>query len=131
MTWISLVLADDNVAILRDLRDELRDEFAISGTAENGEDATRAVLHLDPDVLVLDITMPILNGLEVASQLRQRHSRTKILFLSIHEESEYILAGFSAGASGCVTKRRLVSDLATGIHEVFEGRLFLSPTLKR
>ena len=107
MTWISLVLADDNVAILRDLRDELRDEFAISGAAENGEDATRAVLHLDPDVLVLDITMLILNGLEVASQLRQRHSRTKILFLSIHEESEYILAGFSAGASGYVTNGAL------------------------
>jgi DNA-binding NarL/FixJ family response regulator len=127
---ITVVLADDNAVVLGDLRQELEDEFRIVGTAANGEEAIGQVLRLDPDVLVLDITMPSLTGLEVASRLYGKHSRTKILFLTIHEEPEYISAGFSAGALGYVTKRRLYSDLSLAIREVFEGRKFLSPFLK-
>ena len=130
MAKITVVLADDNAAVLGDLRQELDDEFRIVGTAANGEEAIRQVLRLGPDVLVLDITMPSLTGLEVASRLYGRHSRTKILFLTIHEEPEYISAGFSAGALGYVTKRQLSSDLSRAIREVFEGRKFLSPSLK-
>lgn len=131
MAKITILLADDNTAVLEDLRQELDGEFLIVGTAANGEDAIREVLRLDPDVLVLDITMPGLTGLEVASRLYGKHSRTKILFLTIHEEPEYISAGFSAGALGYVTKRRLSSDLPLAIREVCEGRTFLSPSLKR
>ena len=130
MAKITVVLADDNAAVLGDLRQELEDEFRIVGTAANGEEAIRQVLRLDPDVLVLDITMPSLTGLEVASCLWGKHSRTKILFLTIHEVPEYISAGFSAGALGYVTKRRLSGDLSRAIHEVFEGRKFLSPYLR-
>jgi DNA-binding NarL/FixJ family response regulator len=126
---IQVFLADDNSAMLSDLRDELNKEFHIVGAAENGEDAIREVLRLDPDVLVLDITMPGLNGLQVASRLRLLHSRTKILFLTIHEQAEYIAAAFSAGACGYVTKRHLASDLSRAIHEVSAGRTFLSPSL--
>lgn len=129
MAKIAVVLADDNAAVLGDLRQELEDEFRIVGTAANGEEAIRQVLRLDPDVLVLDITMPSLTGLEVASRLYGKHSRTKILFLTIHKEPEYISAGFSAGALGYVTKQRLYSDLSLAIREVFEGRKFLSPFL--
>src|SRR3974377_2617072 len=92
--------------MLADLRDELSAEFEIAGTAENGEEAVREVLRLDPDILVLDITMPVMNGFQVASMLREKHPRTKILFLTIHEEPEYISAAFSPGACGYVTKRR-------------------------
>jgi DNA-binding NarL/FixJ family response regulator len=128
---IRVLLADDNGAMLAELRNELGEEFEISGTAENGEDAIRAVLRLNPDVIVLDITMPVMNGLQVASFVRERHLRTKILFLTIHEEPEYISAAFSVGACGYVTKRRLASDLALGIREVFDGRRFLSPSLRK
>jgi DNA-binding NarL/FixJ family response regulator len=128
---IRIFLVDDNGDMLRDLRDELSAEFEIAGSAENGEEAVREVLRLDPDILVLDITMPVINGFQVASMLRERHPRTKILFLTIHEEPEYISAAFSAGAWGYVTKRRLASDLPLAIREVFGGRNFLSPSLQK
>jgi DNA-binding NarL/FixJ family response regulator len=128
---IRVLLADDNEAMLTDVRDELSEEFEIAGTTGNGEDTLRSVVHLDPDVVVLDITMPDMTGLQVASHLRDTHPRTKILFLTIHEQEEYISAAFSAGARGYVTKRRLVSDLARAIREVFEGRTFLSPSLQK
>ena len=131
MAAIRVLLVDDNGEMLSDLRDELSDEFEITGTVDNGQEAIREVVRLDPDVIVLDITMPVLNGLQVASSLRDMHRRTKILFLTIHEEPEYISAAFSAGAWGYVTKRRLASDLAPAIREVFGGRSFLSPSLQK
>jgi len=128
---ISVLLADDNEAMLSDVRAGLSDEFKILGTAGSGEEAIQVVAQLDPDVLVLDITMPVLNGIQVASHLSSIHSRTKVLFLTIHEEPEYVSAGFSAGAAGYVSKRRLASDLVRAIREVFAGRTFLSPSLQR
>jgi DNA-binding NarL/FixJ family response regulator len=128
---IRVLLVDDNREMLADLQDELSDEFEIAGTAENGEEAVREVLRLDPDVLVLDLNMPGMNGLQVASLLREKHSRTKILFLTIHEEPEYISAAFSAGALSYVTKRRLASDLRLAIREAHDGRKFLSPSLQK
>ena len=131
MAIIRVLLVDDNGEMLTDLRDELSDEFVIAGTAENGEEAVREVLRLDPDVLVLDLNMPVMNGLQVASLVHEKHQRTKILFLTIHEEPEYISAAFSAGACGYVTKRRLASDLPLAIREVYDGRNFLSPSLQK
>ena len=131
MARIRVLLADDNQGVLADLRGELDKDFEIVGTAENGEDAIRSALGLDPDILVLDISMPVLNGLEVASRLRETHSRTKVLFLTIYEQAEYISAAFSAGAAGYVTKRRLASDLVRAIREVVQGRTFLSPSLEK
>jgi two-component system nitrate/nitrite response regulator NarL len=128
---IKVLLADDSETVLADLRGELGDEFDIVGAVANGQEAVDAVLRLDPDVLVLDITMPILNGIQASLRLRESHPRTKILFLSIHEQSEYISAAFSAGASGYVTKRRLAKDLATAIREVIQDHIFLSPSLRR
>ena len=131
MTIIRVLLVDDNEQMLADLRDELSDEFEIAETAENGEEAVREVLRLDPDVLVLDLNMPGMNGIQVASLIREKHPRTKILFLTIHEQPEYISAAFSVGACGYVTKRRLASDLRLGIREAYDGREFLSPSLQK
>jgi DNA-binding NarL/FixJ family response regulator len=127
---IRILLADDSEAVLAEVRAELDKEFEIVGAVANGRDAVEGVLRLDPDVLVLDITMPLMNGIQASSRLRESHPRTKILFLSIHEQSEYISAALSAGASGYVTKRRLASDLALAIREVIQGRSFLSPSLR-
>ena len=127
---ISVLLVDDNGEMLTDLRDELSDEFEIAGTAENGEEAVREVLRLDPDVLVLDLNMPVMNGLQVTSLLREKHPRTKILILTIHEEPEYVSASFCAGARAYLTKRRLGSDLRVAIRETYNGRKFLSPSLQ-
>jgi DNA-binding NarL/FixJ family response regulator len=126
---ITVLLADDSEALLADLREELSKDFDIVGTAGDGEEAVQAVLQLDPDVLVIDIAMPVLNGIQASSRIRKVHPRTKILFLTINEQAEYISAAFSAGASGYVTKRRLASDLAVAIREVFLGNTFLSRSL--
>ena len=131
VSTIRVLLVDDNEAMLRDLQDELGSEFTIAGTAQNGEDGVRAVARLDPDVVVLDVTMPGLNGFQVATRLRNSHPRTRILFLTIHEEPEYVSAAFGAGACGYVSKRRLATDLAFAIREVSGGRTFLSPTLQK
>ena len=128
---IRVLLVDDNGDMLTDLRDELSADFDIAGTAENGEEAVRAVLRLDPDVVVLDLSMPVMNGLQVASILGEKRPRTKILFLTIHEEPEYVSAAFSVGACGYVTKRRPASELVLAIRDVYEGRNFLSPSLRK
>ena len=131
MATIRVLLADDNRAMLTDLQDELSKEFSIAGAVDNGEEAIREVLRLNPDVLVLDITMPGLSGIQVAAHLRDSHVKTRILFLTIHEQSEYISAAFLAGASGYVTKRHLGTDLAVAIRQVSQGKTFLSPSLQR
>jgi len=122
------LLADDNDEILAEIR-ELLDE--IIGTVRNGEDAVEAVRRFDPDVVVLDIAMPILDGIQAASRVRDSQARTKILFLTIQENPEYVSAAFAAGASGYVTKLSLLSDLTHAIREVIEGRTFLSSSLRR
>jgi DNA-binding NarL/FixJ family response regulator len=128
---IRVVLADDNSAILADVRGELSEEFDIVGAVGNGAEVIGEVARLDPDILVLDITMPGVNGIQLASRLRNAHPRTKIVFLTIQEQAEYIAAAFSAGARGYVTKRWLGSDLATAIREVFNGGTFLSASLRK
>ena len=131
MARTRILLAEDNEALLAELCRELKDEFEIVGTASNGQDAVDGVLRLDPDVIVLDISMPLLNGIEASLLIRERQPRAKVLFLTIHESDEYISAAFSAGASGYVTKRQIASDLVYGIREVSQGNLFVSPSLRR
>ena len=128
---IRVFLADDHEDFLRKLRAELDPEFEVVGTAENGEAAISGVDRLDPDILVIDISMPLLDGLQAAARLRDTKCRTKIIFLTIHEQSDYVTAAFAAGASGYVTKRHLGSDLAPAIREVLKGHTFISPSLHR
>lgn len=129
MGSIRVLLADDHEGFLRRLRGELGPEFEIVGTAENGEDAVDAVRRLDPDVLVIDMAMPVMDGLQATECLRDASCRTKIVFLTVHEQSDYVSAAFAAGASGYVTKRHLGTDLAPAIREVLKGHTFLSPSL--
>jgi two-component system, NarL family, nitrate/nitrite response regulator NarL len=128
---LRILLADDNDGILGEIREELGEEFEIIGTASNGQDAVDAVLRFEPDIVVLDIAMPIMDGIQAALRIRESNTSTKILFLTIQEGMEYISAAFAAGASGYVTKRRLLTDLAHAIREVTEGRTFISPSLRR
>jgi DNA-binding NarL/FixJ family response regulator len=128
---ITVLLADDSEDIRTEVRAELDSEFNIVGTAENGEEAIDAVTCLDPDVIVIDIGMPVLNGIMASSRIREGNPRIKIVFMSIHEQPEYISAAFGAGASGYVTKRRLATDLAPAIRQVIQGHTFLSPSLHK
>jgi DNA-binding NarL/FixJ family response regulator len=131
VSLIRILLADDNDEVLAEIRREFGDEFEIVGTVANGQDAVDAVLRFEPDIAVLDITMPVMDGIRVSSRIREGNARTKVVFLTIQENPEYISAAFSVGASGYVTKRRLLTDLPHAIREAAEGRTFISPTLRR
>ena len=127
MPKIRVLLADDHEAMLARMRLELGEEFEIVATAHNGQDAVDGVLLHNPDVLVIDISLPIMDGLQAVSLLKANHCRTRVLFVSIHEDADFFDAAFSAGASGYVTKARLSSDLVIAIRQVLRGHKFVSP----
>ena len=123
---IRVVLADDHQEIIAKVRGVLGDEFEVIEAVENGNQAVSAVLALDPDVFVTDISMPLLNGLQAARRIQNANPRVKIIFLTIHEDRDFIAAAFSAGATGYVTKRRLSVDLVFAIQEALKGHTFVS-----
>ena len=127
---VRVVLADDHREFIAKIRAILDDEFEIIQVAENGNQAVRAVLAMDPDVLVTDISMPILDGLQAARTIQEAHCRAKIVFLTIHEGGDFIAAAFSAGGTGYVTKRRLSTDLVFAIRESMKGHTFVSNSMQ-
>jgi DNA-binding NarL/FixJ family response regulator len=127
---IRVVLADDHREVIAKIRGILGDDFEVVEAAENGNQAVIAVLKLNPDVFVTDISMPILNGLQAARRIQKTNSRVKIIFLTIHEDRDFIAAAFSAGATGYVTKRRLSTDLVVAIQEALKGHTFVSDSIR-
>jgi DNA-binding NarL/FixJ family response regulator len=127
---IRVVLADDHREVIAKVRGVLGDEFDVLEAAENGHQAVTAVLALNPDIFVTDISMPILNGLQAARSIQKTNSRVKIIFLTIHEDRDFIAAAFSAGATGYVTKRRLSTDLVFAIQEAMRGHTFVSNSIR-
>src|SRR5215469_8844712 len=111
MGKVRILLADDHETLLASVLSILSKDFEVVGTVANGRDAIAEVGRLDPDVLVIDISMPILNGLQAASQLHRKSCRTKIVFLTVHEDQDFVDAAFAAGASAYVTKPHITSDL--------------------
>lgn len=129
MASVRVLLADDHVRLLAELRARLSKLFEIIGAVEDGKQAVDEALRLEPDVLVLDISMPVMNGFQAAACLRDLKCKAKIVMLTTYEDDEYIDAAFSSGASAYVTKRHLVTDLVTAIQEVVHGNTFISPSL--
>jgi DNA-binding NarL/FixJ family response regulator len=109
----------------------LKCDFEVVGTATNGRDLLTEAEQLKPDVIVLDITMPILNGIEAAHELKQLGSTARLVFLTVHERPAFVHACFAEGAQGYVTKSRLGTDLIPAIHEALSGGRFISPSVLR
>ena len=126
MDKIRVVLADDHPEVIAKIRGILGGEFEIVLVVENGNQAVSAVRELDPDVIVTDISMPLLNGLQAARRIQKANSRVKIVFLTIHEDRDFVAAALSAGATGYVTKRRLSTDLVFAIQQALKGHSFVS-----
>jgi DNA-binding NarL/FixJ family response regulator len=124
-----VLLADDHADILAQTDSVLSGQFEIVGCVSNGVDVIKATSELDPDVVVLDITMPGLDGIEAARLIRRSGSRAKLVFLTVHEDPDYVLAAFLSGGAAYVSKARLASDLVIAIHEVLAQRCFVSPTI--
>ena len=127
---IRVVLADDHREVIAKIRGVLGDEFDVVDAVVNGIQAVTAVLALDPDVFVTDISMPLLNGLQAARRIQSANPRVKIIFVTIHEDRDFIAAAFSAGATGYVTKRRLSTDLVFAIREALKGNAFVSNSMR-
>jgi two-component system nitrate/nitrite response regulator NarL len=122
-----VLVADDVPEILEKVRELLRDHCEVVGSAADGQQALSGAMTLNPDILVLDISMPILNGFEVARGLRKSNCRATIVFLTMHEDRDYVDAAFSCGASGYVLKSRASTDLLPAIESVLQHRTFTSP----
>jgi DNA-binding NarL/FixJ family response regulator len=127
---IRVVLADDHQSVVTRVRETLGNEFVVIDAVKDGNQAVASVLSLDADVLVIDISMPVLDGLQAATQLQTVNCRTKIIFLTIHEDLDFVTAAFAAGASAYVIKSRLTVDLIPAIHAALLGNTFVSQTLK-
>jgi DNA-binding NarL/FixJ family response regulator len=124
-----ILLADDQQEMLEAVARLLEDEFDVVGTVKNGEQAIEAATRLAPDILVFDISMPVMNGLEAALRLKGSGSKAKVIFLTVNEDPVIVEAALSFGALGYVLKQRLVRDLIPAIHHAIENRVFVSSTM--
>ena len=130
MGKIKILVADDH-AVLRDgIRAllGLYDDIEIVGEASEGKEAVEKTQDLVPDVVVMDIAMPGMDGLEATRRIRKKSPKVKILVLTQHDDREYVLSAIKAGAAGYVPKRALGSELASAIRAVYEGDSFLYPS---
>jgi DNA-binding NarL/FixJ family response regulator len=128
---VRVLIADDH-AVMRDgLRALLRTErdIDIVGAAEDGRDAVRLACELAPNVVVMDISMPGLNGIEATREIRRRCPSTAVIMLSMHSTSEHVYRAYEAGASGYLLKKRAGAEVAVAVRTVSHGRHFTSPGL--
>jgi DNA-binding NarL/FixJ family response regulator len=123
---LRVLLVDDNEAMLTRAAAALASCCEIVGRTRDGRSALAAARALRPDVIVLDISMPGMSGLEVAESLRAAGSTAALVFLTVHQEEEFILAARAVGAIGYVVKPRLCSDLPFAVQEASAGRPFVS-----
>ena len=126
MSHKRVLLADDLEPVLSAVADLLHGSFDVIKTVSDGLNALDSILALEPHLAVLDISMPGMSGLEVAKELKLRGSKTKIVFLTVQEDSQIIAACLSAGALGYVVKELMDSDLIPAMNEALAGRVFVS-----
>ncbi len=122
---LRILLADDNHSIIDFVRKMLQKDFTIVGAVGDGTSVLEKVAELTPDLIILDISMADLNGFEVTRRLRSGNCTSKIIFLTVHEDYEFVRAAFNAGASGYVFKSRITTDLRAAIEAVQLGRVFI------
>jgi len=131
MTKPRVLIADDHVLVVEALRKMLEPEVDLVGAVENGWDLLEAAARLRPDVIVLDISMPLLNGIEAARQLQRTLPGTRLIFLTMHGDPTYVKEALRLGASGYVLKKSAFSELRTAIHEAMEGRTYVTPLVRQ
>jgi len=125
-----VLLADDHGVVREGLKALLeRAGFQVVAEASDGREALQKALALRPDVAVIDVTMPLLNGIDVARALRQEGLRTKVILLTFHTERQYVVPALEAGVSGYVVKTQASADLVLALREIDRGRIYVSPAI--
>lgn len=122
-----VLLADDHTLLLEGLSKLLQDEVNLVGTACSGTEAIEMAVELQPDVVLLDISMPGLNGLDAARQLRERVPKAKLIAVTMHKSPAYVREALKAGMSGFVLKQSAASELATAVAAVMNNERYITP----
>jgi DNA-binding NarL/FixJ family response regulator len=122
----TILLADDHPGIFETVARILEPTFEIIGRANDGQALLEDVAKLNPDVVVTDISMPVLNGIEVAHRLKENGATCRIVFLTVHDDPDFIEACLATGALGYVSKPRMALDLVPAIREALKGHTFVS-----
>jgi len=131
MKRLRVLLADDHVLIAQALEHLLRAEFDVVGTVSDGRALLKAAGELRPDVVVVDIGMPLLNGLDAGEQLKALHPAIKVVFLTQNREPRFAVEAFRRHASGYVLKDAAASELIAAIRAALEGKTYISPSIAR
>jgi len=124
-----VLIADDHQLVLEGLKKLIETECDIVGSVSNGRDLVTAAKQLNPDIVLLDLAMPLLNGIEAARQIKADNPGVKLIFLTMQTNRDYVREAFEVGASGYVAKMEAASDLLSAIRDVQAGRFALSPSL--
>jgi DNA-binding NarL/FixJ family response regulator len=124
-----VLLADDHTLFLEALQRLLADDCEVIGSVSNGRELLEATTRLRPDVVVVDVSMPLLNGIDAARQLKHAHPDLRIIFLTMNEDPDVAAAAFRVGAAGYLLKRSAASELRTAIREVMNRRAYVTPLM--
>ena len=126
-----ILLADDHTLVLEGIRKIIEDAYDIVGMVEDGRALVDAAQRLSPDVIVLDISMPLLNGLEAARRIKKTMPRCKLIFLTMHADPSYATEAFQAGGSGFLLKRSAVTELNEAIQAVLNNHFYVTPLIAK
>jgi len=129
MSKARILLADDHAIVIEGERAVLAEHFEIVGAVSDGRSLLEAALSLKPDLIVLDVSMPLLSGIEAASHIRARLPEVKFLFFTMHSEISYLQAAFEAGAAGYVLKSAGNKELLGAVQKALEGQIYVSADL--
>jgi DNA-binding NarL/FixJ family response regulator len=128
---VKVLLADDHTIVSEGLRAVLEPEFQIVAAVHDGRAAVKAAETLKPDIVVMDISLPMLNGIDAAREIRKAAPKVKIVFLTMHTDATYVQEAFEAGASGYVIKHSAILDLKVAIHRALLGKSYVTPSVAK
>jgi DNA-binding NarL/FixJ family response regulator len=127
----TVILADDHTLVLEGFRRLLETHCELLATVRDGQALLQAVAQHRPDIVILDISMPVMNGIEAARTLKAKFPSMKLVFVTMHGDPAYLRAAFQAGASGYILKQSLSDELTQALHTVLRGQTYVTPLIAK
>lgn len=126
-----ILLADDHALVLEGYRRILEESYELVGTVADGRALVEAAKKMQPEIVILDVSMPVLNGIDASAQIKKSSPRTKIIVVTMHADTDYVRSAFEAGASAYVLKRSAVDELEQAIKAVLSGHSYITPLITK